>query len=124
MRSGRVQRRAKLLERVWERVTSEAGAATESQPLVSAVVASWDPDDGSRADFVSRGLPASRGLPHLFDVALYGVLTTNGMPHPSDGGGPGAAIRRAEDDKEGKYWDILDSSEVKYTTLAAETGGP
>ena len=123
MRSGRVQRRAKPLERMWERVAREAGATTAPQPEVASFILGLDADDGRRGDFVARGLPASRGRPLLADVALYGYLTSNGLPHPDDGEGPGGAIRRAEDDKEAKYRDIIDSPHLEYKTLAAETGG-
>ena len=55
VRTGRMQARAKPVERVWARVFREAGATTHEQHLLRNITLSIDPADNRRTDVMVTG---------------------------------------------------------------------
>ena len=79
MRSGRVRRRARPLERMWARIFREAGARVqENVQLRNMSVPSISFHDGRALEIVATGLPLFRGVPLGVDVTLVSPLHADG----------------------------------------------
>ena len=124
MPTGRVQARAKPVERAWTQVFVEAGATVHPQKLLKEVTAfAVDQDDARRIDALVTGLPCYHGRPLFCDVTVRSPLNRNGTPHPRSAEVDGATFRKAQQDKERMYHDVSDSAHAELTVLAAEVDG-
>ena len=124
MRTGRVRRRARPLERVWARVFREAGGRVlENVHLRDMGIAGVHPGDGRQLEVVATGLPLARGVPLAVDATMIGVLHCDGSPWARADVAPGVSLRRAERNKDATYPELVGSDVVKLLTLACETGG-
>jgi len=124
MRTGRVQARAKPLERAWERVFKEAGASVHFQHLLRASTLSGiDPGDNRCIDVLATGLPLYRGKALFCDATLRSPLKGNGCPQPRASKDDGATFKGAVRDKHQKYPELLRSPVAKLLVLACEVGG-
>ena len=124
MRTGRVRRRAKPLERVWARIFREGGGRVlENVFLRDMGVPGIAPDDGRRLEIVVTGLPLYGGVPLAEDATMVSPLHGDGTPWPRANESSGTAIRRGEHDKTITYPELVDSPIARLTTLACEVGG-
>ena len=124
MRTGRVRRRARPLERAWARVFREAGGRVlENVFLRDMGIAGVLPRDGRKLEVVATGLPLARGVPLAVDATMVSVLHCDGSPWQRADVTPGVALQRGERDKDVTYPELVDSDAVVLTTLACETGG-
>ncbi len=122
MRSGRVQARAKPVERTWARVLREAGASTKEQHLLCNSTLPVDPGDNRRMDVVATGTSLYHGRVLFCDATVRSPLKGNGQPHPRAATKNGAVLRRAKQDKEKKYRDLVSSPLAELLVLACEVG--
>lgn len=124
MRSGRVRRRARVLERIWARVFREAGARVQENVFVRDMgLPGFASSDGRKLEIVATGLQLERGIPLAVDATLVSPLHCNEEPWPLCETRPGNAIARAEERKAATYPELVNTSIVKLTTLACEVGG-
>ena len=121
MRTGRVQARAKPVERAWARVFREAGATTHEQHLLRNTTLPVDPSDNRRIDVLVTGSFLSRPL--FCDATLRSPLKGNGEAHPRAAKDDGAVLERAQKDKLDKYWDVEESSLGELVCLGCEVRG-
>ena len=131
-RAGGVQRRAKPLERAWQRVFREAGANVNdhrNKPLLrNLAIPGIASTDGRQLDILATGLSVYAPLPICADVTLRSPIDHAGAPHGRAANVDGATFRRACQDKEVKYPELhgpngTGAGLCKFFTLAAETGG-
>ena len=123
MRSGRVQARARPLERIWERVLKEAGATTYFQKLLRETTLPVNPTDLRRIDVLAMGLPCFYGRAIFCDVTVRSPLSAAGAPHGRAATEDGYVLGRALQDKQRTYDDIVVHSATELQVLAAEIGG-
>ena len=124
MRTGRVRRRAKPLERTWARVFREAGGRVlENVFLRDMGIPGVGARDGRRLEVIATGLPLYGGVPLAVDATLVSPLHADGTPWPGADAGAGVALRRGERDKDTTYPELVGSPLARLTTLACETGG-
>ena len=110
MNTGRIQARAKPVERVWVQILREAGATVHPQKLLREVTAlAFDPHDTRRIDALATGLPYYHGRPLFCDATLRCPNRRNGEPHPHCATTDGATFPTATADKTDKYDDVQDS---------------
>ena len=124
MRTGRVRRRAKPLERMWARIFREAGGRVlENVFMRDMGIPGVEQYDGRRLEVVVTGLPIFNGVPLAVDATLVSPLHADGTPWPRADERSGVAIRRAEKDKATTYPELVQSPIALLTTLACEVGG-
>lgn len=124
MRSGRVQRRAKPLERVWARVFREAGGRVRERVFLRDMgLPGIDASDSRQIEIFVTGLPLERGLPLAVDATCVSVLHANGEPWEDADVVRGVCLERAESRKEDKYPELVDSSLDRLKTVACEVAG-
>ena len=123
MRTGRVQARAKPIERAWQQVLRESGASTYYQKLLRATTLPVHPTDNRRIDVLATGLPVYHGQPLFCDATIRSPLTASGAPHPRADRINGAVLVRAEKDKQTRYGDITSSGLGRLLVLGVEVGG-
>ena len=124
MRTGRVRRRARPLERTWARVFREAGGRVlENVFLRDMGIAGIHAADSRRLEVVATGLPLSRGVPLAVDATMVSALHCDGSPWTDADSVPGVAIRRAEKNKGVTYPELVQSETAVLVTLACETSG-
>ena len=123
MRSGRVQARAKPVERAWARVFREAGASTHEQHLLRHTTFPVDPNDNRRIDCLVTGTGPHQGRLLFCDATVRSPLKGTGEPHPRAANTNGAVLRKARQDKERKYEDLAASPLAELVVLACEVGG-
>ena len=124
MRSGRVLRRARPIERIWARICREAGArVTENTLLRDTGMPGIGPTDGRRLEVIATGLPLYRGVPLGIDATLVSALRADGTPWPRAASEDGVAIARAERAKATTYPELVESPVVRLVTVATEVGG-
>ena len=73
--TGGPQRRAKPLERAWQRVFREAGGRVVPQPMLRDLDLGVRPLDTRRVDLIARGLPLYGGILVCGDASLVAPLT-------------------------------------------------
>ena len=81
MKAGRVQARAKPVERAWEQVFREAGATTHFQKLLRQTTLPTDPEDNRRIDVLAIGLQVFPGRALFCDASVRSPLHADGTPH-------------------------------------------
>ena len=124
MRTGRVRRRARPLERAWARIFREAGGRVLENVFVRDLgIAGVRPGDARRLEVVATGLPLARGVPLAVDATMVSVLHCDGSPWARADQTPGVALGRAENSKNATYPELVASSTALLTTLACEVGG-
>lgn len=124
MRSGRVRRRAKPLERIWARIFREAGCRVlENVFLRDMGLPGIAAADGRQLEVIATGSPLAQGVPLAVDATMVSPLHGTGEPWDRAQVVPGVSLQRAERSKEGKYPELVDSEAAQLTTLACETGG-
>ena len=102
----------------------EAGARVlENVFLKDTALPDIDPTDHRRLEVVATGTPLFKGVPLGVDTTLVSPLHSNGTPWPRADLVAGVALQRAVQDKRSKYPELVRSSELRLTTLAAEVGG-
>ena len=74
-------------------------------------------------DVVATGLPLYGSRALFCDATLRSPLHADGTPHGRAAAVDGVVLKTAEEEKERKYEDLLDSSVGKLLTLGAEVGG-
>ena len=100
MRSGRVRRRARPLERAWAGVFREAGARVlENVLLRNMGVPGIGATDGRRLEELATGLPLHRGVPLAVDATMLSALHADGRPWPKAAEEDGVVIKRGEEAK-------------------------
>ena len=124
MRSGRVRRRARPLEKVWARVFREAGARVQENVLLrDLAIPGVAITDGRALEIIATGLPLARGVPLAVDATMVSPLHCDGKPWTRAAAVPGASLERAADSKSSTYPELVDSDAVTLTALACEIGG-
>ena len=124
MRSGRVRRRARPLEKACARIFREAGARVQENVLLrDLVLPSARPTDRRALEVVATGLPVARGVPLAVDVTTVSVLHSDGRPWAEADVVAGICLERGERAKETTYPELVDSTDVRLTTMACEVGG-
>ena len=121
MRTGRVQARAKPVERAWARVFREAGATTHEQHLLRNTTFPVDPSDQRRIDVLVTGSFLDR--PWFCDATVRSPLNCKGEPQPKAACTNGATFEKARKDKVTKYEDVDKSPLAELVVLACEVGG-
>ena len=121
MRTGRVQARAKPVERAWARVSREAGATTHEQHLLQNTTLPVDSSDYRRIDVLVTGSFLDR--PWFCDATVRSPLNGKGQPQPKAASTNGAVLRGAWTDKQKKYADVDASPLAELVVLACEVGG-
>ena len=125
MHTGRVQARARPPEKFWERVLREAGASTYFQKLLRettlADFLNQPLTDGRRIDVLATGLPCFGARPLLCDVTVRSPLRGNGLPFPTAAHTNGAVLAKAEQQKETKYKEAIESDLVQLLTLGLDS---
>ena len=123
-RSGRLRLRCKPLERTWARVFREAGARVQTDVLLrNTDLPGLAANDGRMLEIIATGLPLHRGVPLGVDSTMGAPLHANGLPHTNAADTDGVAIARLESRKRTTYPELVNSSRLRLTTLACETGG-
>ncbi len=121
MRTGRVQRRANVLEKIWMQVFKEAGGMVVPNEKLRNMRIGVDPEDNRRVEFCVYNLT---GVPLLCDVTQVSPLAQNGTPHPKCAVEAGAAFEVAVKRKNSTYREAQQNAgQVKLETLACEVGG-
>ena len=124
MRSGRVRRRARPLEKIWARVFREAGCRVLENVLLRDMgIAGISAEDGRKLEVVATGSPLAQGIPLAVDATMVSALHGNGEPWAQAAFVAGISLQRAEDDKAVTYPELVDSGTAQLTTLACEVGG-
>ena len=124
MRSGRVRRRARPLERTWARIFREAGARVQENVQLSDLAIPGIATTDKRAlEIIATGLPLAQGVPLGVDVTMISPLHCDGSPWAQADRVPGISFGRAAESKESTYPELVHSDVVKLTTLACEVGG-
>jgi hypothetical protein len=122
MRSGRVQRRANVLEKIWMQVFQEAGGTLVPNEKLRNMRIGIDQEDKRRVEFAVYNLKF--GPPLLCDVTQVSPLDQNGIPHPKCAVEAGAAFVVAEKRKTNTYREAAQAEgKVTLETLACEIGG-
>ena len=122
MRSGRVQRRANVLEKIWMQVFQEAGGTLVPNEKLRNMRIGVDQEDKRRVEFAVYNLKF--GPPLLCDVTQVSPLDQNGIPHPKCAVEAGAAFVVAEKRKTNAYREAAQAAgKVMLETLASEIGG-
>ena len=122
MRTGRVQRRANILEKIWMQVFYEAGGMIVPNEKLRHMRIGVDPEDKRRVEFAVYNLRF--GPPLLCDCTQVSPVGTDGMPHPNCAVEAGAALRVAEERKATTYQEAeAAAGRVRLETLACEVGG-
>ena len=80
-------------------------------------------NDSRRLEIVATGLPLFHGVPLGVDVTIVSPLHADGSIWHGADTKNGAAINRAEAAKRSTYPELVDSGELRLTTLACEVGG-
>ena len=122
-RSGNLQRRAKPLERAWQRVFREAGSREVNKPLLRDIIPGIPSQDNKKLDLVARGLPLYGGLPIIGDASLVSPIGSDGLPRLSADARAGAALRDTQRSHQRTYQELLSHGRAKFLVLGAEIGG-
>ena len=122
MRTGRVQRRANILEKIWMQVFQEAGGTIVPNEKLRHMRIGVDQEDQRRVEFAVYNLKFVPPL--LCDVTQVSVLAADGTPHSKCAVEAGAAFEIAENRKTNTYREAAEAAgQVKLVTLACEVGG-
>ena len=121
MRTGRVQRRANVVEKIWMQVFKEAGGTVVPNEKLRNMRIGVDPEDNRRVEFCVYNLT---GVPLLCDATQVSPLAQNGTPHPKCAVEAGVALEVAVERKNSTYREAQQNAgQVKLQTLACEVGG-
>ena len=126
MRVGKVQARAKPVERAWNEVLREADASVHFQHLLRDTTQALilDAQDTRRIDVLATGLPFCHGRPLFCDATFRSPLHADGSPHPGAADKDGIVLARAGKDKRDRiYADVEQSSLAELIVLGCELGG-
>ena len=126
--SGRLTRRGRALELAFAQLLKEAGgrgAVVSSRPFLRDLgVPGVAAHDHRELDVVARGLPLFGGRPLVVDATLRSPLTSAGFVRFAADLSDGATFRRARQDKEQKYPELLGQAHrLKFVVAACEVGG-
>ena len=122
MRTGRVQRRANVLEKIWMQVFQEAGGMLVPNEKLRNMRIGVDQEDKRRVEFAVYNLKF--GPPLLCDATQVSPVDQNGQPHPKCAVIAGAAFEVAEKRKTNTYREAAQQEgKVQLETLACEIGG-
>ena len=124
MKSGRIQTRAKPIEKYIAQIGKEAGLNGKSKTPVSSLgLIGVDPGDARRLDFSMDGFDEYGGLPLVGDATIRSPVAADGRPHQGAASSDGSTFKQAHTDKISKYGDIFASGQVAFVVFACETGG-
>ena len=123
--TGRLRRRAEVLERALLRIVREAGATRSvPQPMVRRLgILGVAETDTRRLDVAAYGLDVRGGLPLLLDATLRSPFSREGVPHPGAATVSGSTFAAAYGDKSRVYHDVATSGQVAFVVVAAEVFG-
>ena len=122
MRTGRVQRRANILEKIWMQIFQEAGGTIVPNEKLRHMRIGVDPEDRRRVEFAVYNLKFCPPL--LCDATQVSPLAQNGTPHPKCAVEAGAAFELAEKRKTSTYREAAEAAgQVQLETFACEVGG-
>ena len=122
MRTGRVQRRANILEKIWMQIFQEAGGTIVPNEKLRHMRIGVDPEDRRRVEFAVYNLKF--GPPLLCDATQVSALAQDGTPHPKCEVEAGAALVIAENRKTSTYREAaVAAGQVQLETFACEVGG-
>jgi len=123
MHTGRVQRRANVLEKAWAQVFRDAGGLIVLNEKLGNMRIGVHPEDKRRVEFAVYNLPFY-GVPLLCDATQVSPISRNGIPHPKTCTTPGVSLDKAGNSKNKKYREAAERrGDVKLVTLACEVGG-
>ena len=124
MHTGRVQRRANVLEKAWAQVFREAGGLIVQNERLSNMRIGVNPEDKRRVEFAVYNLNFFHGIPILCDVTQVSPLSQDGTPHAKTCTRPGVSLEVAEKRKHKTYREAAEQrGDVQLVTLACEVGG-
>ena len=122
MRTGRVQRRANVLEKIWMQIFEEAGGTLVPNEKLRNMRIGVDVEDKRRVEFAVYNLKF--GPPLLCDATQVSPLDQNGNPHPKCAVEAGAVFEIAEKRKTNTYREAAQAAgRIVLVTLACEIGG-
>ena len=122
MRTGRVQRRANVLEKIWMQIFEEAGGTLVPNEKLRNMRIGVDVEDKRRVEFAVYNMKF--GPPLLCDATQVSPLDQNGDPHPKCAVTAGAAFEVAEKRKTNTYREAAQAAgRIVLETLACEIGG-
>jgi hypothetical protein len=122
-RAGGVQRRAKPLERAWQRVFREAGARVVPQAYLRDLDLGVSALDGRRVDLVARGLPLYHGVALCGDATMVSPLHADGSAWSRAADVDGVALQRTRDKHEDRYPELVGGERARLLVLGCEIGG-
>jgi len=123
MKSGRVQMRAKPMERQWANILREGDAHVLENVKLSDTTILDDPTDQRKLEIVAMNLPFAHGLTLGCDATISSPLQSNGLPRPGAARINGKANEDAVKRKHKTYPELLTSPMIRLKVLACETGG-
>ena len=118
-----MQRRAKPLERAWQRVFREAGGRVLPQCRLSELNLGLRSTDGRRVDLVARGLSLFNGVPVCGDATMVSPLHANGTPWAGAADHDGVALSRTRRKHEDDYSELVGGSRARLLVLGCEVFG-
>ena len=80
-------------------------------------------NDETAVEVLAAGLPLHHGAQLVVDITLRSVLTASGTARPNAAVEDGAICRRARQDKERKYFELLSGDQCRLVVVALEIGG-
>ena len=122
-RSGRLRTRAIAPEKTLARVCREAGATVRCNCKLRDMDIAVPANDERAVEVLAAGLPLHHGAQLAVDITLRSVLTASGTARPNAAVEDGAICRRARQDKERKYFELLAGDRCRLVVVALETGG-
>jgi len=118
-----VQRRAKPLERAWQRVFREAGARVVPQPFLRDLDVGVPPRDARRVDLVARGLRLYHGAALCGDATMASPVHADGTAWARAADVDGVALLRTRRKHEDDYPELVQGGRARLLVLGCEVGG-
>ena len=123
MRSGRVQRRAGILERAVAKICREAGARVKLNARLVDMNIAVAAADERRIEVLASGLQCCRGAQLAIDATLRCVCHRDGAARARADWQDGAVIADASAEKRAKYHELAAGGRCRLVVFAVETGG-
>ena len=126
MRTGRVRKRATVLERCLARICREAGARVVPNRKLRDMRVGVASNDERSIEVVCYGLPLYHGIPLALDVTQVSPLHADGTPHSMAHVSAGVRMQVRIADKEERYPELVQADDhgvLKFIVLPCEVGG-
>ena len=121
--SGRLRARAVGPERTLARICREGGAVVRTNVKLRDMNTTVPVTDEREIEVVASGLPLRHGAQLAVDITLRSALTSDGRASTNAASVNGAALDRAQRDKETKYAELVNGARCHLVVVAIETGG-